>query len=214
MSPQATEGLGRTVDCLRALVELRVPGACHRPGMADTSTEGTDMNDATKTCVICEAQVHRNPKYSKAQWDAVRCCSRACGARLSASLRPDPRRECSDCGALAKLSRGRCIPCYGAWRWETDPEYRERHQKAQRTFVERHPQYSSGRLKRESAQWTAHDKVHKAIKAGRLIRLPCEVCGSADTQGHHDDYSRPLDVRWLCSKHHAEHHRTMRQTAS
>lgn len=45
-----------------------------------------------------------------------------------------------------------------------------------------------------------------AIRDGRLIRQPCEVCG-AKAQAHHDDYGKPLDVRWLCSSHHAEWHK-------
>lgn len=47
----------------------------------------------------------------------------------------------------------------------------------------------------------------KCIAEGKLIRLPCEVCGTEDdVQAHHDDYYKPLDVRWLCRKHHREHH--------
>jgi hypothetical protein len=45
-----------------------------------------------------------------------------------------------------------------------------------------------------------------AIETGRLVRGPCEVCGHAKTDAHHDDYSRPLDIRWLCRDHHIEHH--------
>ena len=48
--------------------------------------------------------------------------------------------------------------------------------------------------------------VGVAIKRGDLTRLPCEVCGSFPTDGHHDDYSKPLSVRWLCRNHHIEHH--------
>jgi len=48
--------------------------------------------------------------------------------------------------------------------------------------------------------------VRRAIQSGTLVRQPCELCGSSPTHGHHDDYSRPLHVRWLCPKHHREHH--------
>ena len=47
--------------------------------------------------------------------------------------------------------------------------------------------------------------VLNAIRDGKMERLSCEVCG-AKAQAHHDDYSKPLDVRWLCFKHHREHH--------
>lgn len=40
------------------------------------------------------------------------------------------------------------------------------------------------------------------IRRGRIIRGPCEVCGSLNVHAHHDDYSKPLQVRWLCKPHH------------
>ncbi len=36
---------------------------------------------------------------------------------------------------------------------------------------------------------------------------PCEVCGSILTERHHDDYSKPLEIRWLCKIHHEDHHK-------
>lgn len=48
--------------------------------------------------------------------------------------------------------------------------------------------------------------VRNALRRGALIKGDCEVCGSDKTEGHHDDYDRPLDVRWLCRNHHREHH--------
>lgn len=58
----------------------------------------------------------------------------------------------------------------------------------------------------------AKSMVKNAVRDGRLKRLPCEVCGSDERiHGHHDDYSKPLDVRWLCAAHHHQHHAKMRR---
>lgn len=50
--------------------------------------------------------------------------------------------------------------------------------------------------------------VGNALRDGVLQRRPCEVCGAARAEAHHEDYTRPLDVRWLCKRHHAQRHRT------
>lgn len=49
-------------------------------------------------------------------------------------------------------------------------------------------------------------RVAKARLNGELPRQPCEVCGDPKTDGHHDDYSKPLEIRWLCRSHHRQHH--------
>lgn len=50
----------------------------------------------------------------------------------------------------------------------------------------------------------ARRKVATEIDAGRLRRLPCEMCGAFKTEAHHEDYRRPLDVQWLCRQHHEQ----------
>lgn len=46
-----------------------------------------------------------------------------------------------------------------------------------------------------------------ALRRGELVRQPCEVCGGTrNVDGHHDDYARPLEVRWLCRMHHMSLH--------
>lgn len=57
----------------------------------------------------------------------------------------------------------------------------------------------------------ATNAVNNAVRDGRLQKLPCSICGKRDSEGHHDDYNKPLDVIWLCSKHHAERHILLRQ---
>lgn len=61
----------------------------------------------------------------------------------------------------------------------------------------------------------AHDLVEKAVLRGRLTRAAnCETCGHSGCftdgrtaiQAHHDDYNKPLSVRWLCQRCHHEWH--------
>ena len=49
----------------------------------------------------------------------------------------------------------------------------------------------------------ARQKVYMAVRAGLLIPQLCEKCGARKVEAHHEDYSKPLDVNWLCTKHHA-----------
>lgn len=51
----------------------------------------------------------------------------------------------------------------------------------------------------------ARSAVNFAVRTGKLVPWPCLVCG-AKSEAHHPDYSRPLDVVWLCSVHHKEAH--------
>lgn len=58
----------------------------------------------------------------------------------------------------------------------------------------------------------ARAMVNSAIRRGFLAVKTCEVCGiDENIEAHHDDYMKPLDVRWLCKKHHQEHHRTVQK---
>lgn len=55
---------------------------------------------------------------------------------------------------------------------------------------------------------SAHQKVYHAIKIGKLNKQPCEICGKK-AHAHHEDYSKPLEITWLCRTHHAERHQTI-----
>lgn len=51
----------------------------------------------------------------------------------------------------------------------------------------------------------ANNAVNNAVRDGRLRKQLCWVCG-AKALAHHPDYSRPLDVVWLCQPHHKQTH--------
>lgn len=53
-----------------------------------------------------------------------------------------------------------------------------------------------------------------AIRHGQLKRKPCEKCKSKLSQAHHDDYTKPLQIRWLCSLHHKQYHMSLTRQVS
>lgn len=62
-------------------------------------------------------------------------------------------------------------------------------------------------------KYTARWKVREALKSGRLQKGIC-ACGSEKANAHHWDYSKPLDVIWLCSACHVEEHNRLRRERS
>jgi len=46
--------------------------------------------------------------------------------------------------------------------------------------------------------------LRNAVQRGLIVKGNCEVCGTEDVESHHDDYSKPLEVRWFCHQHHCE----------
>lgn len=61
------------------------------------------------------------------------------------------------------------------------------------------------RRENERPRLLARVAVHNAIVAGAITPQPCWCCGH-EAEAHHPDYSRPLDVVWLCKPHHQEVH--------
>jgi hypothetical protein len=77
----------------------------------------------------------------------------------------------------------------------------------ERSKTQERKQYALGVQRKRRAKYPekakARNAVSNALRDGRILRQPCEVCG-AKAQAHHDDYSKPLEVRWLCFQHHRE----------
>lgn len=69
-----------------------------------------------------------------------------------------------------------------------------------------HYHYKKIQMERYPERVKARQEVFNAIKRGEIIRQSCSVCGLEKAHAHHEDYSKPLDVIWLCRKHHREVH--------
>ncbi len=67
----------------------------------------------------------------------------------------------------------------------------------------------------EKAKWPekyhARKVVEWHVKAGNIIKQPCAVCQAPKVHAHHDDYSEPLVVMWLCPLHHKARHKVLKQ---
>ncbi|HJV75392.1 MAG TPA: hypothetical protein VJ654_14290 [Noviherbaspirillum sp.] len=73
--------------------------------------------------------------------------------------------------------------------------YKESHKKALSKYFSSNPK-----------KYQAHNILNAAIRDKKIEKWPCQICGSAKVEGHHADYDKPLDVVWLCNKHHREAH--------
>jgi hypothetical protein len=98
-------------------------------------------------------------------------------------------KTCHGCGNPFETKTRRRFYCNG-------PCFRRREAQAS---AERASRYSPWRRQ-------AYTIVQSALVRGALKSGPCEVCGNRRAVAHHDDYAKPLDVRWLCRSHHRKHH--------
>ena len=108
--------------------------------------------------------------------------------------------KCKVCTRADTRAHRRAKPeyyrAYDRDRFQNDLNRRIEQGRYSRRFRKRHPE-----------KYRARTALNNALRDGRIVKQNCEVCGSADSQAHHDDYSKPLEVRWLCQRdHEAVHH--------
>ncbi len=145
---------------------------------------------------------------------------------------PEP---CKDCGAMPGTTRfyagvpQRCAEChkrrvrenravkadyyreFDAMRYVRDYEKRRAsHQSYAQTErgKEAMRRGSAAYIARNPDRRAAHISLGNALRDGKVIRpAACQACGfNGRIQGHHDDYAKPLDVRWLCVSCHTKAH--------
>ena len=121
--------------------------------------------------------------------------------------------KCTECSkADVRKNRANRVDYYRAFdakRYQDDPRVKARHKLYQKTENGRAAVAASKKrwAERNPEKRAAQVMVGNSIRDGKLIKGPCEICGSEKVHAHHDDYSKPLDVRWLCPQHHSDLHK-------
>ncbi len=74
-----------------------------------------------------------------------------------------------------------------------------------------HSRYGCGHTPEERAlRKKCRSILNHAIRDGKIKRDVCKKCGDP-AEAHHPDYKKPLEVEWLCFKHHRKEHATARR---
>jgi hypothetical protein len=149
---------------------------------------------------------------------------------------PDKLHRCNLCSRTSEETRfynrvfSRCAEChakcvrqnraekleyyraYDAKRFLEQPQRRERNEAYNKSS--RGKEVKKGNIQKwQSLNQTkrkAHISVNNAVRDGVLEKpLACQVCGSTERRihGHHEDYSKPLEVIWVCPPCHREFHK-------
>ncbi len=67
--------------------------------------------------------------------------------------------------------------------------------------------YSKLRRVKDKEKIACRQIFHTALRNGEVTKKPCSICESEEfAEGHHIDYDKPLEVIWLCKKHHRKLH--------
>lgn len=126
--------------------------------------------------------------------------------------------KCKDCAKKDVLkNRASRVEYYRAYdrdRFQNNPDRRAATLEANRRNYD--PRKASAANRRHRGRYperyTAKNAVNNAVRDGKLERQPfCEICGEPSQHAHHDDYSKPLDVRWLCGPCHRRVHREINE---
>lgn len=129
-------------------------------------------------------------------------------------------KQCFKCKAVLSIDEfyahpqmgdghlGKCKRCTRADNRENRAKKHERYaayeqeRNRQSERKEKKLEYQRRRRERSPHKDAARDAVGRAIRNGSLNREPCSFCGNPKSQAHHHDYSKPLDVTWVCFKCH------------
>jgi len=108
-----------------------------------------------------------------------------------------------------------CKLCHNQNERERRSRNRTKQRDYERSYYASNPEPAKERAIRNRAnnpeKAAANDSLNYAIRAGKISRQPCVICGSSNSQGHHENYDKPLEVVWLCAECHRKLHYNLLQ---
>jgi len=116
---------------------------------------------------------------------------------------------------------GYCKSCYNKQQREYMREFREKNRKQCREYYARNREERISKVRKYQQEnpekQYAQNKINKAIKRG-IIERPDNCsnpkCNNTENiEGHHEDYSKPLEVVWLCGVCHKKINRRVKTSA-
>ena len=126
-------------------------------------------------------------------------------------------KKCGKCRVIQPISefypskdgyRSRCKTCH---REDAREYYKTEHYLNYKKEYVKRPEVRR-RIREKKAEYRQRPEVriknlarwyvHHEIRAGRLKREPCALCGKPQGQAHHNDYTQPLLIVWLCDTCH------------
>ena len=141
---------------------------------------------------------------------------KVCGATdQSAEFYASFKSRCKDCHKmLVRQNRKDKIEYYRAYdaeRYQKDNRVRERHKRYQQTEAGKLSMMKARKKWKEKSpeKRAAHIILNNEVKKG-VVQKPdnCSICGATGRiHGHHEDYTKPLDVIWCCALCHAQFHK-------
>jgi hypothetical protein len=157
-----------------------------------------------KTCSMCsvekaEIEYYKDPRKHDGLRPNCKTCHKASAKRWTDANKEKMAAWKAENKPMARAAAAK-------WRERNRDKDRQRNLRTYQARRDRHIE-NVKKYQRENPEKTAaHVTVTLALQNGSLTRQPCEVCGKEKTDAHHDDYSKPLEVRWLCRPHHKQHH--------
>lgn len=161
---------------------------CHQEKGLDGFSYDSHWQKHRARCKVCERDLKR--EYRAAHPDREKAAFRKYNAihRLEVRARQRERRD-------NPSERAKAVERSRLWR----REHRDRYNQDASLYRETNPE-----------KWDAHQLVKMAMGYGILVPQPCANCGAIKVVAHHPDYTRPLEVIWLCPKCHRRLHADLR----